>query len=209
MWAPTEDPRRAAPQRSKQLANPPRLQLEILYRGPRAGLGRRSRGGSASACAGRRLLIAPSTTPTGKATDRDRRQLGLFDHRPDLTAAAPIPKRSLPRRDDADGTRSHAGRTLRGDIGGFCTTLVTDGVAVSRICVQTWAQRRVDRTCGRVLAAAQGRGQRHENTLFLGPDHAGNIIEILARPVGDDVLIVFHAMPARTQFLALLADRKE
>ena len=48
-----------------------------------------------------------------------------------------------------------------------------------------------------------------ENTLFLGPDHAGNIIEILARPVGDDVLIVFHAMPARTQFLALLADRKE
>ena len=48
-----------------------------------------------------------------------------------------------------------------------------------------------------------------ENTLFLGPDHAGNILEVLARPVGEDDLIVFHAMPAGAQFLALVVDRKE
>ena len=48
-----------------------------------------------------------------------------------------------------------------------------------------------------------------ENTLFLGPDQAGNILEILAYPIGEEDLIVFHAMPARAQFLALLAERKE
>ena len=47
-----------------------------------------------------------------------------------------------------------------------------------------------------------------DNVLLLGPDHAGNLLEVIGRPVGED-LIVFHVMPARAQFLALLTERKE
>ncbi len=46
------------------------------------------------------------------------------------------------------------------------------------------------------------------NVLILGPDHAGNILEILAEPFGDE-LKVFHAMKARPQFLELLTEGKE
>lgn len=41
------------------------------------------------------------------------------------------------------------------------------------------------------------------NTLILGPDNAANILEILAE-VDLDEMYVFHAMPARRQFLSLL-----
>jgi hypothetical protein len=40
--------------------------------------------------------------------------------------------------------------------------------------------------------------------LILGPDFAGNLIEILAIEDVDGELVVFHAMPARPGFLKLL-----
>ncbi len=43
------------------------------------------------------------------------------------------------------------------------------------------------------------------NTLILGPDHAANILEILAE-IDFDEMVVFHAMPARRQFLTLLRN---
>lgn len=43
------------------------------------------------------------------------------------------------------------------------------------------------------------------NTLILGPDPAGNILEILAEPSGDE-LKVFHALKARSKFLELLTE---
>ena len=43
------------------------------------------------------------------------------------------------------------------------------------------------------------------NALILGPDPAGNILEVLAEPLGDE-LTVFHAMKARPKFLELLAE---
>ena len=46
------------------------------------------------------------------------------------------------------------------------------------------------------------------NALILGPDHAGNILEILAEPFGDE-LRVFHAMKAGQKFLELLSEREE
>jgi hypothetical protein len=46
------------------------------------------------------------------------------------------------------------------------------------------------------------------NVLLLGPDQAGNILEILAEPFGDE-LTIFHAMKARPQFLELLTEGKE
>ena len=42
-------------------------------------------------------------------------------------------------------------------------------------------------------------------TLILGPDHAANLLEILAEMDADE-MYVFHAMPARRQFLTLLAQ---
>ena len=41
---------------------------------------------------------------------------------------------------------------------------------------------------------------------ILGPDLAGNILEVLAETTGKGVLVVFHEMRARPQFLDLLAD---
>jgi hypothetical protein len=46
------------------------------------------------------------------------------------------------------------------------------------------------------------------NVLILGPDHAGNMLEILAEPFGDE-LTIFHAMKARPKFLELLTEGKE
>ncbi len=46
------------------------------------------------------------------------------------------------------------------------------------------------------------------NVLILGPDPAGNVLEILAEPLGDE-LTVFHAMKARSRFLELLSEAKE
>jgi hypothetical protein len=40
--------------------------------------------------------------------------------------------------------------------------------------------------------------------LILGPDFAGNLLEILAIEDVDGELVVFHAMPARPVFLKLL-----
>lgn len=46
------------------------------------------------------------------------------------------------------------------------------------------------------------------NTLILGPDPAANILEIVAELDADE-MYVFHAMPARPQFLTLLEQWKE
>ena len=42
-----------------------------------------------------------------------------------------------------------------------------------------------------------------QTTLILGPDNAANILEVLAE-IDADEMYVFHAMPARRQFLTLL-----
>ena len=46
------------------------------------------------------------------------------------------------------------------------------------------------------------------NVLILGPDNAGNILEILAEPFGDE-LMIFHPMKARPKFLELPTKGKE
>jgi hypothetical protein len=46
------------------------------------------------------------------------------------------------------------------------------------------------------------------NVLILGPDQAGNILEILAEPFGVS-LTVFHAMKARPKFFGLLVEGNE
>lgn len=45
--------------------------------------------------------------------------------------------------------------------------------------------------------------------LILGPDLAGDVLELLGHVTGDDELTIFHAMRARPQILDLLTDRKE
>lgn len=40
--------------------------------------------------------------------------------------------------------------------------------------------------------------------LLLGPDPAGNVLEVIGRYANEDVLVIFHAMTARTELLQLL-----
>jgi hypothetical protein len=42
--------------------------------------------------------------------------------------------------------------------------------------------------------------------LILGPDAAGNILEVIGRFRSGHVLVVFHAMPARPALLGLLTQ---
>lgn len=47
-------------------------------------------------------------------------------------------------------------------------------------------------------------GTEPPKILILGPDHAGNILEVIAVIDADGILIVFHAMACRTAYLQLL-----
>ena len=44
--------------------------------------------------------------------------------------------------------------------------------------------------------------------LVLGPDAAGNVLEVIGMFFDDDTFTIFHAMPARTGYLRML-DRKK
>lgn len=48
-------------------------------------------------------------------------------------------------------------------------------------------------------------GTEPPKILILGPDPAGNILEIIAITDADEVLVVFRAMPCRTAYLRLLS----
>ena len=48
-------------------------------------------------------------------------------------------------------------------------------------------------------------GSEPPKVLILGPDQAGNILEVIGEFDADE-LKVFHAMKARPQFLELLAE---
>lgn len=46
--------------------------------------------------------------------------------------------------------------------------------------------------------------------LVLGPDTAGNILEVIGEfDADDDVLSIFHAMPARTGYLRMLEGKEQ
>jgi hypothetical protein len=45
--------------------------------------------------------------------------------------------------------------------------------------------------------------------LAIGPDHAGNLLEIIWLELADDVNLVIHAMPLRTAFYDLLPQTRE
>ena len=52
-------------------------------------------------------------------------------------------------------------------------------------------------------------GKYSPKVLVLGPDSAGNIIEIFGEFSDEQIFGVFHAMPARPKFLKILARAKE
>ena len=45
--------------------------------------------------------------------------------------------------------------------------------------------------------------------LAIGPDHAGNLLEIIWLELADDVYLVIHAMPLRPTFYDLLPQTRE
>lgn len=45
--------------------------------------------------------------------------------------------------------------------------------------------------------------------LAIGPDHAGNLLEIIWLELADDVTLVIHAMPLRPAFHDLLPQTRE
>ena len=45
--------------------------------------------------------------------------------------------------------------------------------------------------------------------LAIGPDAAGNMLEIIMLDLGEDVDLVIHAMPLRPAFYSLLPNRKD
>lgn len=45
--------------------------------------------------------------------------------------------------------------------------------------------------------------------LAIGPDRAGNLLEIISLELADDVTLVIHAMPLRPTFYDLLPQTKE
>jgi hypothetical protein len=45
--------------------------------------------------------------------------------------------------------------------------------------------------------------------LIVGPDHAGNLLEIVGKFDADDVLLVFHAMAIRPSILGLIGPLDE
>ena len=48
------------------------------------------------------------------------------------------------------------------------------------------------------------QGTDPPKVLVLGPDTAGNVLEVVGRFTGDDVFTIFHAMTARPALLRLL-----
>ncbi len=40
--------------------------------------------------------------------------------------------------------------------------------------------------------------------LFIGPDSAGNLLEVIGGDVADDVLLIWHADTCRSEYLTLL-----
>lgn len=52
-------------------------------------------------------------------------------------------------------------------------------------------------------------GEESPNVLILGPDPAGNILEVIGAFDNAEVFSVFHAMPARTGYLRMLERRDE
>ena len=51
--------------------------------------------------------------------------------------------------------------------------------------------------------------QPADATLAIGPDHAGNLLEIIWLELADDVDLVIHAMPLRPTFYDLLPQTRE
>jgi hypothetical protein len=47
------------------------------------------------------------------------------------------------------------------------------------------------------------------NVLAIGPDHAGNLLEIIWLDLADDVNLVIHALPLRPAFHDLLPQTRE
>jgi len=45
--------------------------------------------------------------------------------------------------------------------------------------------------------------------LAIGPDHAGNLLEIIWLELGDDVNLVIHATPLRPTFYDLLPQSRD
>ena len=45
--------------------------------------------------------------------------------------------------------------------------------------------------------------------LAIGPDHAGNLLEIIWLDLADDINLVIHAMPLRPAFYDLLPQTRE
>lgn len=53
------------------------------------------------------------------------------------------------------------------------------------------------------------RGTEPTQVLMLGPDVAGNVLEVVGRLDTDDDLVVFHAMAARPSLLRLVNQKEE
>lgn len=48
-----------------------------------------------------------------------------------------------------------------------------------------------------------------DKVLYLGPDRAGNLLEVVAALRADDTEVVIHAMPMRAMYESLLRDLGE
>ncbi|MGE0878671.1 MAG: hypothetical protein AB7L13_07270 [Acidimicrobiia bacterium] len=57
---------------------------------------------------------------------------------------------------------------------------------------------------GALVIADMGDDDSPFRTLVLGPDHAGNLLEVIVLHFDDGREMVIHAMPMRTQYRALL-----
>jgi hypothetical protein len=44
--------------------------------------------------------------------------------------------------------------------------------------------------------------------LFIGPDHAGNLLEVIGGEMADDVLLIWHADACGSKYLKLLPKRE-
>ena len=67
----------------------------------------------------------------------------------------------------------------------------------------------IEHACHYPLKVSTAFETDSEKVLVLGPDVAGNIIEVIGVFETENCFVVFHAMPARSKYLALLDSPKE
>ena len=67
----------------------------------------------------------------------------------------------------------------------------------------------IEHACHHPLKISTAFETDSEKVLVLGPDLAGNIIEVIGVFENENCYVVFHAMRARPKYLALLDQPKE